>query len=355
MKPLVLSKYVFHFIGFRKRDSFTLKLPTIHRCGCFLEFFEWINPLSVQVYLGERELICDKDLISPNDSHLPIGVSIKNEWHALSAGSIRIESADRSSRTFYTYRQEGLNHIFRKENTFVVDKDIIFSLGIDAQLLYALCRYENKSQFSCNAKILMDDHGESKRIVDYEDYKRDFLDVAVAELKDSYNKGVCDLWIEYTETWKENKRKEKHPYPSELNITRHQRTDEYQVDMSSFDLSEIGPFEYIEYPNMKSSQTPEETKSTQTSSAPYTSQLIKRSSSPSYSELLCDPRWQKKSAEIKSRDDWQCQLCGRTDMQLVVHHLAYHAGHAPWEYEDGELLTICKECHSKLHRNKLSK
>lgn len=42
-------------------------------------------------------------------------------------------------------------------------------------------------------------------------------------------------------------------------------------------------------------------------------------------------------------------------MQLVVHHLAYHAGHAPWEYEDGELLTICKECHSKLHRNKLSK
>lgn len=68
MKPLVLSKYVFHFIGFRKRDSFTLKRPTIHRCWCFLEFFEWINPLSVQVYLGERELI------KKAESHTPLSL-----------------------------------------------------------------------------------------------------------------------------------------------------------------------------------------------------------------------------------------------------------------------------------------
>jgi hypothetical protein len=69
-------------------------------------------------------------------------------------------------------------------------------------------------------------------------------------------------------------------------------------------------------------------------------------SSIEYSEKLKDPRWQKRRLKIFERDNWVCQLCSRTDLELHVHHL-YRTTEDPWDEPDLHLLTLCKLCHEQ--------
>lgn len=64
-----------------------------------------------------------------------------------------------------------------------------------------------------------------------------------------------------------------------------------------------------------------------------------------YSELLKDPRWQKKRLEILSLDGWQCRQCNNKKETLHVHHMYYEKGKMPWEYDNSALVTYCWECH----------
>lgn len=66
-----------------------------------------------------------------------------------------------------------------------------------------------------------------------------------------------------------------------------------------------------------------------------------------YSELLKDPRWQRKKNGIVDRDDYTCQHCGAKDKTLNVHHGYYKYGLKPWEYEDKTLHTLCEDCHKE--------
>ena len=68
-----------------------------------------------------------------------------------------------------------------------------------------------------------------------------------------------------------------------------------------------------------------------------------------YSELLKDPRWQKKRLEIMQRDNFACALCLDTKSTLHVHHKKYIKGNMPWAYEDKYLITLCDKCHQKQH------
>ncbi|HUX44124.1 MAG TPA: hypothetical protein VMV57_05170 [Terracidiphilus sp.] len=65
-----------------------------------------------------------------------------------------------------------------------------------------------------------------------------------------------------------------------------------------------------------------------------------------YNEKLKDPRWQRRRLEIFQRDNWQCQLCSRTDLELHVHHL-YRTTENPWDEPDLHLLTVCRLCHEQ--------
>lgn len=65
----------------------------------------------------------------------------------------------------------------------------------------------------------------------------------------------------------------------------------------------------------------------------------------SYSDLLKDPRWQKKRLEILNRDKFTCQHCSSTEKTLHAHHLFYITGMRPWDYADHVLITLCEECH----------
>ena len=68
-----------------------------------------------------------------------------------------------------------------------------------------------------------------------------------------------------------------------------------------------------------------------------------------YSEKLTDPMWQKKRLEIMQRDEFQCQFCGDDKSELNVHHKRYIDGKLPHEYENEDLITYCKDCHTVIH------
>ena len=75
-----------------------------------------------------------------------------------------------------------------------------------------------------------------------------------------------------------------------------------------------------------------------------------------YRKLLQNPKWQKKRLEILQRDNFSCVVCGNgidTDTQVHVHHLSYGKGCMPWEYDNSNFVTLCEQCHSDVHNNKL--
>lgn len=71
-----------------------------------------------------------------------------------------------------------------------------------------------------------------------------------------------------------------------------------------------------------------------------------------YADKLKDPRWQKKRLKILERDEWMCQQCQETESTLMVHHFQYLKDCEPWEYDDHDLITLCKYCHEAEHRER---
>ena len=71
-----------------------------------------------------------------------------------------------------------------------------------------------------------------------------------------------------------------------------------------------------------------------------------------YSDLLKDPKWQKRRLEILQRDNFTCKVCDRglnDGIPLNVHHKRYESGKKPWEYPSSNLITLCEKCHKKIH------
>lgn len=66
-----------------------------------------------------------------------------------------------------------------------------------------------------------------------------------------------------------------------------------------------------------------------------------------YRDKLSDPRWQKKRLEILQRDSFTCQECKCTTKELQVHHRSYVKGANPWEYDNDDLVCLCRECHEE--------
>lgn len=73
---------------------------------------------------------------------------------------------------------------------------------------------------------------------------------------------------------------------------------------------------------------------------------------PSYVDLLKDPRWQRKRLEILQRDDFTCLGCADTTTTLHVHHRRYVRGRKPWEYDNEDLQTLCETCHEATTKTK---
>lgn len=65
-----------------------------------------------------------------------------------------------------------------------------------------------------------------------------------------------------------------------------------------------------------------------------------------YAQKLLDPRWQKKRLKILERDGFRCKLCGDEKTTLHIHHKKYSG--EPWEVDDEDLDSVCKDCHKLL-------
>lgn len=70
-------------------------------------------------------------------------------------------------------------------------------------------------------------------------------------------------------------------------------------------------------------------------------------SSPTYSELLKHPEWQKTRLKILEEHNFTCEHCSSKDKTLHVHHVQYKKGKKPWEYVDHNLMCLCEDCHKK--------
>ena len=102
-----------------------------------------------------------------------------------------------------------------------------------------------------------------------------------------------------------------------------------------------------------------------TSSASSTSTLIRKktfsissvpSSALSYENLLKLPQWRDKRNSILARDGYKCKYCGSKRF-LNVHHKYYlkypnNQMVPPWKYNDDALITLCNNCHKKVHQQK---
>ncbi len=64
-----------------------------------------------------------------------------------------------------------------------------------------------------------------------------------------------------------------------------------------------------------------------------------------YSEILKDPRWQKKRLEVLQSKGFKCEDCGDTKKTLHVHHRYYVSNRMPWNYPPVCYQVLCKSCH----------
>lgn len=67
-----------------------------------------------------------------------------------------------------------------------------------------------------------------------------------------------------------------------------------------------------------------------------------------YKKQLREDKWMKKRKRILRRDNFKCVLCG-SDYNLQVHHTVYKEGKMAWEYSNLSLVTLCDDCHKKVH------
>lgn len=74
-------------------------------------------------------------------------------------------------------------------------------------------------------------------------------------------------------------------------------------------------------------------------------------SKTTYAEQLLDPRWQKKRLEVLDYADFACEICGDDESTLHVHHKHYIRGRKVWEYDNEQLVCLCRQCHTNQHDN----
>jgi len=65
-----------------------------------------------------------------------------------------------------------------------------------------------------------------------------------------------------------------------------------------------------------------------------------------YEDYLFSPHWQRTRDAFLKIIGWKCQICGRKDVPLDVHHNTYeNLGRE----EFGDLVALCRECHELFH------
>lgn len=67
-----------------------------------------------------------------------------------------------------------------------------------------------------------------------------------------------------------------------------------------------------------------------------------------YYDFLQTPYWNAVSAQVKKRNNYKCQLCGKQGT-LNVHHPDY-SFHGYETENINKLLCLCDKCHNNYHK-----
>lgn len=77
---------------------------------------------------------------------------------------------------------------------------------------------------------------------------------------------------------------------------------------------------------------------------------MSKEDSSQFFRLYKHPQWQKRRLEVMQAAGFRCQRCRSSEETLNVHHISYLKDRKPWEYDDSELMCLCRGCHEKVHR-----
>lgn len=75
---------------------------------------------------------------------------------------------------------------------------------------------------------------------------------------------------------------------------------------------------------------------------------------PEHKRFLTRSKWKKTALKIRERDNWECQICGMTQEEhlekyfrsLNVHHINPRKIEPKNAYDEDNLITLCRVCHS---------
>lgn len=68
----------------------------------------------------------------------------------------------------------------------------------------------------------------------------------------------------------------------------------------------------------------------------------------SYKQQVGSSQWRNFAAAVRSKRK-ACECCRRSDVELHVHHLFYDFKKNLWEYDDDEVIVLCRGCHEEIH------
>ena len=61
--------------------------------------------------------------------------------------------------------------------------------------------------------------------------------------------------------------------------------------------------------------------------------------------------WSSRREAILNRDNYTCQICGKKNTRLEVHHIIFRSQGGT--DDENNLITLCSECHSDIHNEKI--
>ena len=62
-----------------------------------------------------------------------------------------------------------------------------------------------------------------------------------------------------------------------------------------------------------------------------------------------DSRWIAFASKIRTSHGNFCECCKRGNVTTNVHHLFYDDSKKPWEYDEADMMVLCRACHGELH------